>query len=337
MLTATVFRSEDLSKKDRFDAWRQLMSSIHAPMAMSSDHASDFHGHQRLLKLGPVTVWPATFDPMVFQRTPKLIRQSDPEVCHVSLPLRGLLGVVRGGHETEFGPFEMHPNDSSRASEMRTSPDGQGVHQGIGVEVPKELIPLPRRSVEDVIGRKISGREGVGALLAGFITRLAEDADSYQASDGPRLGTILVDLVAAAFASTLEADTALPPETYQRTLLLRLKAFIRQNIHDHDLTPGRVAAAHHISTSYLHRLFKAESITVASYIRRHRLEGARSDLADPALRTTPIHVIAARWGFPGASDFSRAFRAAYGIRPKDHRHQAFRARTRFTHSAESVD
>ncbi len=32
---------------------------------------------------------------------------------------------------------------------------------------------------------------------------------------------------------------------------------------------------------------------------------------DPA----PVHVIAARWGFARATDFARAFRAAYGMPP----------------------
>ena len=40
-----------------------------------------------------------------------------------------------------------------------------------------------------------------------------------------------------------------------------------------------------------------------------------------SLRTTPIHAIAARWGFPRASDFTRAFRAAYGLSPKECRFQ----------------
>ncbi|AJT61813.1 hypothetical protein T261_0121 [Streptomyces lydicus] len=45
----------------------------------------------------------------------------------------------------------------------------------------------------------------------------------------------------------------------------------------------------------------------------------------PALHAVPVHAIAIaiRWGFPRASGFSRAYRAAYGTTPKDNRHQAF--------------
>jgi AraC-like DNA-binding protein len=42
----------------------------------------------------------------------------------------------------------------------------------------------------------------------------------------------------------------------------------------------------------------------------------------PALADTPIHVVAARWGFPRAAEFTRAFRSAYGISPSEHRRGA---------------
>jgi AraC-like DNA-binding protein len=82
-----------------------------------------------------------------------------------------------------------------------------------------------------------------------------------------------------------------------------------------------IAAAHHISLSYLHRIFQEETPgeTVAAWIRTQRLEGARRDLADPNLSSTPVHIIATRWGLVRASDFTRAFRNAYGVSPMEYR------------------
>jgi AraC-like DNA-binding protein len=57
--------------------------------------------------------------------------------------------------------------------------------------------------------------------------------------------------------------------------------------------------------------------TVSAWIREQRLIQARRDLADPALRDQPVHVIAARWGFGPASQFNRAFHAAYGYSPSE--------------------
>ncbi len=179
-----------------------------------------------------------------------------------------------------------------------------------------------------MLGRGLPGQDGLGALLTDFLVNLDRQADFLQPSDAPRLGTVVLDLLSAWFAHVLETEAALPPETRQQVMARRVQVFIRQHLHDPDLTPPVIAAAHHISVSYLHRIFQQQTQgeTVAAWIRRLRLEGAHRDLADPSLRSTPIHVLATRWGLPRASDFTRAFRAAYGLSPKEYRLRALSAR-----------
>lgn len=82
------------------------------------------------------------------------------------------------------------------------------------------------------------------------------------------------------------AESALPEETRRQVTAERVRSFIRQKLHDPELAPTVVAAAHHISLSYLHRIFQQESPgeTVGAWIRGRRLEGARRDRANPALR-----------------------------------------------------
>lgn len=318
MLVETVLRSEDLPAAERFACYRELMSRAYAPMELRSDHAADFWVHQRLIGLGAVSVWPGEFQPLLLSRTPKLIRQCDPEVYQLTLVLKGSGRHSLGQRETTCDVYEFHSNDSSRPSETRT---GQGQTRIIGVEFPKTQLPLPKVRADRAIGRHMSAKEGIGALLAQFLTQLASDTGQYTPDDGPRLGTVAIDLVAALFAHTLGTDTSLTPEAHRRTLTLRIQAFIQQHLHDPGLTPGSIAAAHHISLSYLHRLFQDQDNTVTSWIRGQRLERARHNLIDPALRTTPIHSIATRWGFTHSTGFTRAFRTAYGLPPSDYRHQ----------------
>jgi hypothetical protein len=79
MLHELVFRSDELPAAERLDAWRERMSSTHAPLRLESEHAANFHAHQRLIDLGAVSMWPARFEQLVFLRTAGLIRQSDPD------------------------------------------------------------------------------------------------------------------------------------------------------------------------------------------------------------------------------------------------------------------
>ncbi|MEU1043432.1 helix-turn-helix domain-containing protein [Streptomyces sp. NPDC005551] len=319
MLHESVFRTVDLPVGDRFEAWTERLGRTHAPMELASDRTADYRAQQRLIQLGDVTVWPATFDQLVFRRTAKLIRRSDPEVLHLSLLLRGEAAATWDGRDVAYGAHDFHVNCSSRSYEIFTGPDPVS---SIGVEIPRALVALPAHRTDGMIGRRISGREGFGALLRQFLVQVASDTGSFQPSDAPRLGTVVADLVTAVAAHGADSDVRLPPETHSRTLTLRIKAFIRHHLGDHELTPARIAAAHHISRSYLHRLFQAEGVTVASYVRDQRLRNARRDLTDPALRTQPVHAVAARWGFPRAAEFSRAFRTAYGVPPSELRQQA---------------
>ncbi|MFE0812763.1 helix-turn-helix domain-containing protein [Streptomyces sp. NPDC058848] len=291
-------------------------------MDISSDHADDFQASIHVLELGAVDVRPTTFESVHFHRTPKLIRQSDPEVLHVLFVERGVVGVSQAGQQATHGPGDLTIVDFSRPYNSHAIDDRSPV-KAVGVAVPKELLPLAGNGVNKLLAHPISAREGFGALLAQFLTRITTDSGSFQPSDSPRLGTIALDVLSALLAHELNADNALTPETRQRTLTLRIRSFIQQHLADPRLTPREIAAAHHISLSHLHRLFREEgTTTVAVWIRHQRLERARRDLADPALCHDTIHQIATRWGFTRAADFTRAFRTHYGMPPRDYRHRA---------------
>ncbi|MEV6133285.1 AraC family transcriptional regulator [Streptomyces violaceusniger] len=315
----TVFRCDDLPRADRFDFWREQMTQLLAPMEMSSDHTGDFRGEVRILEFGAASVWPTKFLEMNFRRTPKLIRQSDPELYHFSFIQEGNLQVSQSRQEAAHSAQGLYVVDTSRPFDCLAFGGPPG---GVGLEIPKALIPVPHDRIDRLLAQPIPAREGVGALLTGFLARLAEDRGSYGPSDGPRLGTVLIDLAAALLAQAVEADDALPPETRRHTLALRLQSFIQRNLSDPELSPATIAAAHHISVGYLHRLFRARDTTVSAWIRQQRLDRVRRDLTDPGLYTVPIHELAARWGFAHPAVFSRAFRAAYGMPPSDYRHLA---------------
>jgi AraC-like DNA-binding protein len=190
------------------------------------------------------------------------------------------------------------------------------------MEIPKGLLLIPRDKADQVIGHPVSARTGIGALLANNLIKIINDSHAYRESDSLRIATVLVDLASALFAHVLETDGDLEPESWQRTLILRIRDFIDRHLHDPDLNPGAIADAHHISVSYLHRLFQADDgVTVATWIRQQRLERARRVLEDPCLRGVPVHQIATRCGFTDHSVFTRAFRIAFGLPPSEHRHQ----------------
>jgi len=112
---------------------------------------------------------------------------------------------------------------------------------------------------------------------------------------------------------------AVPAESRRNAMMLRIDAFIEHHLGDPSLSPGMIAAAHHISVRMLHKLYEAEDQPIAASIRQRRLERCRQDLLDPGLGNRSVGAIGARWGFRDAAAFSRAFRAAYGVPPGEYR------------------
>ncbi|MFF4476479.1 hypothetical protein ACFY1A_05480 [Streptomyces sp. NPDC001520] len=73
------------------------------------------------------------------------------------------------------------------------------------------------------------------------------------------LEPVLLNLTAALFAQVTDAEESLPSETHQQVLALRIRSFISQRLHDTELDPAAIAAAHHISVSHLHRIFQEQA------------------------------------------------------------------------------
>ncbi len=89
---------------------------------------------------------------------------------------------------------------------------------------------------------------------------------------------------------------------------------------DADLSPQVIATALNVSVRTLYRAFGRDSTTsVMEYLRRRRLEGARTDLQATSLTVSEI---AARWHFADSSHFVKAYKKRYSETPTTSRQQA---------------
>ena len=223
------------------------------------------------------------------------------------------------------GPMDLVLFHTSRPSETRTF---DASNRGIMVVFPGELATASPTAIRatDRDGAARPGRCGQAAHrlfvnpgLRELTIRAGRPATIGRRCSRPAKKVFL--------AHHLDAEESLPGEVRERSLLLRVRAFIRQHLPDPDLSPAVVAAAHGLSVRSLQRLFEKEDVGVAAIIRTERLARCRRDLAEPSHDNVPIYAVAARWGFPDARSFSRAFRTAFGITPQEHRRAAAQTRS----------
>ncbi len=180
------------------------------------------------------------------------------------------------------------------------------------------MLPVARDQLRRLTGVRLPGGDGTAALASAFARELPRHLDDA-GPERARLGTATLDLLTVALAGRLDRVRETPFETRQRALLASVRAFIEERLGDPSLSPGMIAAAHHVSLRYLHKLFEDEQTTVAAWIRTRRLERCRRDMLDPARHAEPVSSIAMRWGLTNAAHFSRLFRAQYGAPPAAYR------------------
>ncbi|MDV9190013.1 helix-turn-helix domain-containing protein [Streptomyces sp. SR27] len=208
-------------------------------------------------------------------------------------------------------PFQLELDAAHRYFVLSLDPGTAGLLSAADLSTPRALTAnaeLPRspsgRVLAAVIGELASRDRGFGPLAS---REMGEHVSGI-------LRTLLRETAAAGTA------TAGGPGGATRTLE-RILAYIDDRLAE-DLSPGAVAAAHHISVRQLHVLFRESGVTVGDHVRQRRLERIRRDLVDPALAHLPAYALAARWGLGEASHFSRVFRAEFGLSPRAVREQA---------------
>lgn len=307
-----VTRTADYPVRERFDAWSDLVSRAICPVEITAPDPAVYVGRMAAARYGAVSIASVISSSCVSRRTPRLISRSDPEAVQVMLVDRGVAGVAQNGTESALQSGNLAIYTTWRPYVMHAAPRHPGLIAGTTALVPRHRIPLPTNIIESLAARTIRGDTGSGSLLAGMLDGLTRQP-AMPPPAAERLACALADLLAVCLGTAADRLAVLPPETVHGALFVQVKAFIRRHLADLGLTPSAVAAAHHVSTRTLHRLFESHGDTTAGFIRRSRLDRCRHDLGNPGLRDHPIQDIAARWGFRSPTHFNRRFREATGM------------------------
>ena len=304
---------DGLPPRHRLSAWQELVSRAFVPVEVTSDPHALFRGRIESTELGPLRVSEVTSDVQRVRRTPQVISSSDPQCYLITMALREDAVVLQDGRKAALTPGDITICDTTRPYELAS----RAPFRLLVITCPRRFMRLASRDVQRLTATSFSGRRGVGALVSPFLSGLLARLADCDGCSVVHLADNVVDLLRTMFEQHLR-DAELVPDARQR-LLMQVLRFVEDNLHDPALGPAAIAASLHISTRYLHKLFEAEGTTACAWIRARRLEHCRRDLADPALAARSVSAVGARWGLPDASRFSRLFREAYQVSPREYR------------------
>ena len=287
-----------------------------APFDLHVDDDQDVRAEIVAVDLGMVRIVCASGTDIVGEvvRTPRLIRRSDPDFCKIDLQLSGRTVLDQDGSQAELPAGTFTFVDLSRPCQL-----AGGLNGVVAVMFPRSLLPLRYRDTRQLAGVTFQAPDASSALVAGLVGQVVGRLEDYSGPAGQRVGTAIFDLITAALLERLDRATQITPDRRLRVLTWQVKTFIEDRLADPELTPGQIAAAHHISLRYLYKIFETQQTSVGSWIRSRRLEHCHRDLADPALRGQPVSTIGGRWGLVDATHFARVFKAQYGVTPSEYR------------------
>jgi AraC-like DNA-binding protein len=314
-----LISTENIPRGDRFFHYRQAYLQDPSPADAYCDQPGEFSGSFERGELGAVRFARTvshTEGVSGLRRDARLIRRSDPEEYRLVLNQYGFATITHKCHNANLRPGDMTLIDTSQPVHGWREP-GEG--RLLILAFSRDDLPVPQRATAEILGARLCGRTGIGALLWTTAIRSARDLNSYNPTDAMRVCGALLSLAGGVVANELEKSDVLSTECQRQVLFRRIQRFIECHLGDADLTPTMIAQAHHISVRTVHRLFESQSWTVAEWIRTRRLSRCRQDLIEPWYGDRTIQAIASRWGFTKPQTFIRAFRAAYGMSPMEYR------------------
>ena len=261
-MTELITASESAGA-ERFEVFRHAVSEQCMPVAITTYDLAAFRGRVQSASLGTVQL----VDVAVTSKRAGIIRnvipRSTAEYLKVGLQMRGRCVLSQDGREAALAPGDFAVRDPARPYQLAVS----DTFRMLVVLFPRKLLRLPPARLAQLTGRRVSGRQGLGALVSPFLAGLGGRLDAGNLTGGIPLSDAILDMFAASFAEQLACETAVGPEARRRVLLLRIQAFLEDRLDDPGLDLAAVAAAHHISVRYLQKLFEEQGETVTGWIR----------------------------------------------------------------------
>lgn len=304
------FSTSNIEPQHRSSRWNAVVAESYFPLELQFQDPIHFDGTLTRSSLGHVSLSRLASDPVSYERRKSHIKGAQQEEYLVTLPratpveFRQMGREVRcdpGGFIIERGdePYRFHYNRPNDLFVLKVSRAALS-----------ERVRQPDRFCAQVI----DATQGTASLFASMVNSTQGQIEKLTGSTGETVGRQLLELLGLALNETSDANES-NFSSVRAAHLARVEKFIRSNLKNQGLSPELIAESCGISKRYLHDLFKDVNGTVSQQIRDLRLIAARDRLQ--AKGNLPISEVAYRFSFADQAQFSRLFKAKFGVTPSE--------------------
>lgn len=312
------FSTDALPAPDRASGWTSIIAEAYFPLQLHFNDPLKFTGQLSRMDMGHVSLSRLTSAPASYERRQAHVRESRREEYLITIPKTAAVKFRQLGREVtcEPGGFILERGDEPYRF-MYERPNDLFV-----AKVSKAALSERVRQPDRFCARTFNATSGTASL---FVSMVQHGHDQFPAS-GPMAGATIGRHLLELLGLALEAETGVEASgesSVRAAHLQRVDQFIRGNLKNHDLSPDLIAEGCGVSKRYLHDLFRDVNGTVGQHIRDQRLTAARDRLATTGNVT--IAEVSYRFGFADQAQFSRLFKARFGMPPSEFRTNFFRS------------
>lgn len=308
-----------VSARSRY--WEEVIGSTYFPLQLRFRRPEVFDGRLSVWRLGAVSLSRLTSDPLSYARLRRHLVHERDEHYLVTVPAVSEVAFSQCGRDLRCGPGGFLLERSDEPYEFSyPRPNDLWVLKVRGGDL-LDRVRLPDR----FCAIPFDATGGVGSLFTQMLRLIPGRFEDMSPEVRATVGQQLVDLLALSLRNddrVLRSATSSVREGH----LARIEDYVRAHLGDPELDPEQIAGACGISVRYLHELFRDVGSSVGQWIKTQRLNACRDALLDSFNRCS-IGEIAFRWGFGDQAQFSRGFKAQFGISPRDLRRQGADAST----------
>lgn len=307
----TVFDLDMVARPERYEVWRDSISCIFQADADRDARGGDFHAFVDANMFGPLMLARTESHEHLWHRTSAIMARDGMDHYMIQAYEHGQLQWGGGLGDQSLPERGLLIVDLSQPLASKSS-----AFRNLSLIVPREMLDGALKSPNDQHMRVLSGDEPMVTLLRDHMVSLKNLAGQMSLQQAVEIAPATVGLAAACLNAAVDQETPAQSAGVAKAQLTVIRRFIETHLAEPELCADWVARHVGVSRSKLYKLFDPFG-GVGAYIRDRRLRRALLALSDRRERHRPIYDIALDAGYSSDAAFSRAFRARYGVAPRD--------------------
>lgn len=291
--------------------WHGLISSVFGELDLCLGDESRFTGHIRHAEIAGLELAEVSSAYEDAQRTRRHVAGDKRESFVLVMPLAGSLHIAQSGQECLVRPgcfalFDLNaPHRYYHDDTVRV----------LSLKAPCEMLRARVGKVDDLVATAFAADRGAARITFDFLASVLRERAHLPEHLASSYSGRIADLTAVMLDCS-RPEVPIGQSSVRHALYRRCLEIVEAQLGDPQLSPERIAAACGISTRYLHKVFQDSEQTLGEYLRNRRLTVCRERLL--AKRgAVQVKAVALSAGFRSVSHFCNAFKAKFGMAPRD--------------------